>query len=132
MIRFPLYVRLGSSQGTWPPVVKWYDDGNQEVSSGPGTASGNTVRQETLRTATEEMQLKSFRCHTLYNEPDPPSKVGKNSTTHIFSTMPPIYEENKLIQIFVDCKYNVVERYFHVFRASHPNKAILKIKLSLT
>ena len=96
------------TSGTWAPEVKWYDDGNQEVSSGPGTASGNTVRQETLQRATEEMHGKSFRCHTLYNEPDPPSKVGQNSTNYIFSTMPPMYEEDKPILILVDCKYNVV------------------------
>ena len=88
--------------GTWPPVVKWYDDGNQEVSSGPGTASGNTVRQETLRTAREEMQGKRFRCRTNYTTS---TNIDTDTSTHTYSKVPPAYETDDYITIVnVDCK----------------------------
>ena len=91
------------NSGTWPPVVKWYDDEGREVSSGPGTASGNTVRQETLRTATEQMQGKRFRCHTSYSIS---KKIDTNTATHKFSIFSPTYENDEYIRIIsVDCKY---------------------------
>ena len=95
------FSRMGS--GTWPPVVKWYDYGNQEVSSGPGTASNTTVRQETLLTATEEMQGKRFRCRTNYTTS---ANIDADTRTHTYSKVPPAYETDDYITIAnVDCKY---------------------------
>ena len=89
--------------GTWPPVVKWYDYEGREVSSGPGTASGNTVRQETLLTATEEMQGKRFRCRTNYTTS---ANIDTDTSTHRYSKVPPAYETDDYITIAnVDCKY---------------------------
>ena len=105
---FTLICRVGYRSkmvsGTWPPVLKWFDESNQELSSGPVSAPVNTVRRDALITAAEAMHGKRFRCHTSYNEPDPLTAVGTNSTTHFYSTMPPVYEDNKDILIDVDCK----------------------------
>ena len=106
---FTLICRVGYRSnmvsGTWPPVLKWFDESNQELSSGPGSAPANTVRRDALITATEAMHGKRFRCQTSYNEPDPLTSVGRNTSTQIYSTMPPVYEENKDIQLDVDCKF---------------------------
>ena len=106
---FTLICRVGyrsrMASGTWPPVLKWFDESNQELSSGPGSAPANTVRRDALITATEAMHEKRFRCQTSYNEPDPLTAVGRNTSTHIYSTMPPVYEGNKDIRINIDCKY---------------------------
>ena len=110
---FTLICRVGyrskMETGTWPPVLRWFDvQSNQELSSGPVSAPANTVRRDALITATKAMHGKRFRCHTSYNEPDPLNSVGSNTSTHIYSTIPPVYVENKDILINVDCKFIIL------------------------
>ena len=95
------------TSGTWPPEVKWYDYEGKEVSSGSGTVTGNTVRQETLLTAAETMQGKQFRCYTNYNTSE---NINIDTVTHKYSKVPPAYEKDDYIRILnVDCEYNRID-----------------------
>ena len=73
------------------------------MSSGPGTVTGYTVKQETLQTATEAMQGKRFRCRTNYTTSE---NIDTDTSTHKYSKVPPTYETDDFITVVnVDCKY---------------------------
>ena len=95
--------RSNMATGTWPPTLTWYDYSNQAITPKDRTAGNIAQRNATINQATLDMHGQQYRCHTSFRNP-PAGAIATNTSTHVFSSDPPIYTADNTTTVTVHCE----------------------------
>ena len=95
--------RSNMASGTWPPTLTWYDYNNQVITSNDRTAGFIAQRNATINQATLDMHGQQYQCHTSFENP-PAGAITPNTSTHVYSSDPPIYTADNTTTVTVHCE----------------------------
>ena len=107
--------RSNMASGTWPPALTWYDYNNQIITSNDRTAGFIAQRDATINQATLDMHGKQYRCHTSFGRP-PAGAIAANTSSHVYSSDPPIYRSDNTTTVTVHCEYYCVIEVITIIR----------------